>query len=125
MTLLRLLSAVVISSLLVGVASRTWECYETHAMDGLQACVWPILVKEDTEYASGFSHVRFRQVAMGMVAEDVVRVLGPPLEKRTLEGGREEWWSWSRSRRDHSYRVRGVLLEGGRVTKVVHEFYVD
>lgn len=100
MTVRRLLSAAVICTLLLGVVSRSLECYEACAMDGPGACVWPMLVKEDTEYAPGYSHGSFQQVNLGMAAQDVVKVLGPPLEKRVLHGGREEWWSWSCSRRD-------------------------
>lgn len=121
----RVLWTLVLGGLFVGAASKAQECYKAFAIDGLPGCIWPLVFKEDTQFAPGYSHAAFHQVTVGMTADDVLRLLGAPLFKNSREQGGEEWWSWSRSRRSNSYWVRGVVLEEGRITKVVHKFYFD
>lgn len=59
-----------------------------------------------------------------MSGADVSALLGPPLEKYFVKG-RQEGWRWSRSPGDKSYRFRAVLFENGRVSKIIHGFYLD
>ncbi len=124
MTLKRLFWAIVVTVLLVGGVSRSVDCYRAYALDGSAGCVLPLLVKEDTRFAPGYSHAKFSQVKVGMSAADVLSLLGPPLEQRQSDDGKERWW-WSRSPGSHSYRFRLVVFEGGQVSRIVHEFYVD
>jgi hypothetical protein len=100
------------------------RCYDLYVLDGLMSCVLPLLFREDTEYAPGYSPAGFRSLRPGMSQDDVFDVLGPPLEKYALEGGREGW-RWSRSRGDRSYRVRVAIFETGEVSEIIHKFYLD
>jgi len=79
---------------------------------------------EDTEYAPGYSDQAFRTIKVGMTTQEVLAILGPPLEAASL-GGTRETWRWSRSPGDKSYRVRAIVFEAGKVMKIKREFYVD
>jgi hypothetical protein len=115
----------IVAGSVVWVASNAVECSRAYSLDGPRGCVVPLLLKTDTEFAAGYSNAAFRQVRVGMTADDVITLLGTPLGTWPRDDAGREWWSWSRSPGDHSYRVRTVLLEQGRVTGVGHGFYVD
>jgi len=85
-----------------------------------------VLLPEDTQYAGGYDETRFRQLGLPAPAADVVRELGPPLQRLSRPGGGEAW-IYSRSPRDTHYRVRVVHvdIDGGVATDKLHEFYVD
>ncbi len=76
-----------------------------------------------TEYASGYSEVAYRSVHEGMSADEVLRLLGEPVER--TQYGNEETWDYSRPRdpsRDDGYRIRRVMLSFGRVRMKHHGF---
>jgi hypothetical protein len=79
---------------------------------------------EDTEYSRGYSDQAFRTIKVGMTEQEVLAILGPPLERASL-GGTRETWRWSRSPGSKSYRVRAVVFEARRVVAIHREFYVD
>ena len=109
--------SIVMAAILVGVT-------QYRLLDGIQGELFALAVEDDTEYAPGYSDAGFRHIDQGMSTNEVTRVLGPPLSKAALEGDHETW-RYSRSPHDGNYRIRAILFERGRVTRIVHEFYLD
>jgi|SRR6267142_1587536 len=119
-----LFAPIIILSVIVS-AGFTLHYYLLDGLDGwFISTVLSPAVPQDTEYAAGYSDRAFRRVRVGMAASEVLALLGPPLDKRPLEGGRETW-RWSRSPGSKSYRVRVAVFEGDRVVKVLSSFYPD
>jgi hypothetical protein len=82
------------------------------------------LLPEDTEYAPAFSEKGFRALRAPLRADEVVQVIGEPLEK-IRDGTGREFWTYSRSPSDTHYRRRRVVLLGETAIECIHEFYVD
>jgi hypothetical protein len=94
--------------------------------DGWPGPLYAIPFGDDTEFAQGYSASRFWAVRQGMTEEEVVRLLGPPLRRYPARSpGTEERWYWTRSPRNSSYRIRGVVFRNGLVADKQSEFYVD
>ena len=76
--------------------------------DPVREAVLAVVLREDTEYAAGFSDRAFQSIEVGQSDADVQRLLGPPLG---------EWWSyprtapWELSAAD----CQVVYFDGGRV----------
>lgn len=89
----------------------------------------------DTVFAAGFSDTAFLRVETGMKTDEVIRLLGEPLEtyanQNATMGHAADGLGWdtglrrSRSPGDSSYSVRAVLFRNGLVLSRVSEFYVD
>ena len=59
-------------------------------LDGVDGWLLAKLYDDDTQYASGFSDARFRNVRVGDTEAEVIALLGPPLgESWRWDGGRE------------------------------------
>jgi hypothetical protein len=114
----RLLAAYALST--VAVASLPFVF-----LDGWPGALLPLMLEDDTEFASGYSPLRFWLIGKGMTREEVIARLGEPLERGALEQSGEQVWRWSRSPHDSSYRIRAVLFRDVRVVETHSEFYVD
>jgi hypothetical protein len=115
---------VAVLAVLWGVSDGLCRRDPHYRLDGTAGCWLPALVEEDTEYALGYSTAAFRRLRIGMSKDEVFALLGEPLDRYPVEGAREGW-RWTRSPGDRSYRVRVALFTGGRVSEVLHEFYLD
>ena len=67
-------------------------------IDGIDGWLWSLTLTEDTADAPGYSDAGFRRVHRGMSAEEVHRLLGPPLQRWALSGAHDggdfgERWS--------------------------------
>jgi hypothetical protein len=111
-------------AVLWGVADVRCRRDPHYLLDGLEGCVLPLAVKEDTVYAPGYSTEAFRRVRTGMSKDEVFALLGEPLNRYAVDDGREGW-RWTRSARDSSYRVRVALFTGERISEMIHYFYLD
>ena len=62
-----------------------------------------------------------------MTEQEVVALLGNPLEKYTARLGSDSipGWAYSKSAHDASYRVRCILFRDGKVYQIIREFYLD
>lgn len=97
-------------------------------------------ILEDTEYATGFSEQRFRQVTIGMSEKDVLAILGNPFTVTTQAW--VEIWSYYPVKKSPSQTNRSVLTTrlnfdvpatatelsfdpAGIVTNVIGEFLRD
>ena len=80
---------------------------------------------EHTRYASGYTDSAFRSVRVGMSKDEVLGLLGVPLNTWFLDPERLEVWAYTLSPSDSSYRIRVVHFREGLVVHKVSEFYVD
>lgn len=107
--------------------------------------VLQMILPDQTVYSSGFSEERFAQLRSGMEAQQVLSILGPPLEivvepddrqtyRKTWSdrvpeqrGLRRVWWNYSRPGHLHdSFNVRSVeVSSGGRVVAIERYFHQD
>jgi hypothetical protein len=95
-------------------------------LDGLDGFMWSLAFRPTTEFARGYSWPGFRRVRAGETKEEVVKLIGVPLERKADPATREERWFYSRSPIDSHYSIRVVIFSAeGRVTKVLHEYYID
>ena len=92
-------------------------------IDGLDGVISPAVLTEDTQYAPGYSNAAWRKVTEGASEGDVVALLGQPIAKMELGGVIA--WNYSRSPGDHSYRIRSVHFQAGKVVAVRSLLYSD
>lgn len=100
-----------------------------HFLDGLDGWFFSTSIfgdafKEDTIYAEGYKDSLFRNIDIGMNFDEVLSILGPPLEKIVSKDNRIVW-TYSMSPGAKSYRVRTITFQNSRVTELSHYFYLD
>jgi len=115
-----------ITALMVSTALIAGGLLSLHVLliDGLEGLIFGLLLKEDTEYASGYTDAGWRSIQVGMTQADVRAVLGEPLQVWQNRSGSVSM-RWSRSPGSTNYRSRVLLLENDRVVKKHAEFYLD
>jgi hypothetical protein len=92
---------------------------------------WPIwalvaVFGDDTEFASGYSPVGFWSIEPGDDRLQVLQAIGEPLERESSQTNPgTEWWYWTRSPHDDSYRIRALKFEGNAVAEKVGRYYLD
>jgi hypothetical protein len=92
---------------------------------------WPMwllsgVFGHDTEYAPSYSPLAFLLVRNGMAEEQVLSMVGEPLEThRSQSDSQLVVWLWTRSRNSSNYRVRVITFRQGRVVEKCSEFYLD
>lgn len=94
-------------------------------LDGLDGFFFSLVSEDSTVYASGYSGWSFRHVHIGMTSNEVVSLLGSPLETGALPDEGCVTWLYSNKKRDTSYHVRTIVLKGGVVSEIIAEFYLD
>jgi len=112
-------------SILVVVMAIACSAYVAHVslLDGIDGTLLSALLGDDTVYAAGYSDAKFQQVALGSSKEEVLSILGPPLETGVHNG--EHILRYAQSAHDSNYHVRVIVLRDDRVLEKLHEFYVD
>jgi inner membrane protein len=78
------------------------------------------LMRDDTQFAEGFSEEKLASIAAGATSTDVQAVLGVPL--REIPGGGGTCWVYSRSPDEGYFRARAVCFTDGRVTNVIRRW---
>lgn len=82
------------------------------------------VLREDTEYANGYSEASFRTVKLGAAQDDVRRLLGPPLsEVHSQADASDVCWVYSRSPTDRAFRARGFCFSKGKVVELFRFWY--
>ncbi|MDA3875425.1 MAG: hypothetical protein PF795_15870 [Kiritimatiellae bacterium] len=112
------LFVVIGSILLVATGLNHW------LIDGLEGVVWGTIFEEDTEYAEGYTGMRWRKLRVGMTDEQVISIIGEPLNTWTNKNS-TVGMSWSQSPGDTHYRSRVLTFADGSVIRKHMEFYVD
>lgn len=88
--------------------------------------ILPLVYDHDTRYGSGYKEANFQSLKVGASETEARALLGEPLKKYELEGGR---WMWHYS--EHGPKSRDFLvrtLEFGSDQRLIRksaEFYVD
>lgn len=82
-----------------------------------------------THFAAGYSDRTFSSIRPGMTTNEVLRILGEPLDRKTWSQWPEGYWNYSQaapsSPSDH-YHVRNVrFAQDGLVSEVYKGFYFD
>jgi hypothetical protein len=61
-----------------------------------------------------------------MTCEEVQAIMGPPLEKVPWDRTPDEMWYYSRqAHATANFWRRWILIEGGKVTAVFNDFWID
>ena len=80
----------------------------------------------DTVYSKGFTAGRFRQIRVGMPAEEVESILGPPLDKVDRWGGEIQNWRYTNQALPTSdYWRRWIFMKEGKVERVISDYWWD
>lgn len=101
-------------------------------LDGIVGAVSEAVLGQ-TEYSVEYHERNFRKITAGMNTGDVLKVLGPPIEKRPIREGGEEIWFYTKGKiRDRSgrgtdccYTERNIFFTNGLVSEIRHGFYFD
>ena len=85
------------------------------------------VLREDTEYAGGYSEQVFRTIKPGAAVDEVRRLLGPPLRDVQSPAGAptDACWVYSRSPSHHAFRARGLCFSNGKVVELHSFWYFD
>jgi len=97
--------------------------YQATRVDLVASWLYP----SDTVYASQFSPRQFRKVFKGMDRQELVKLLGQPLERR-VNADRQEYWYYSQpGRHSQNYWNFIVIVDPAseKVTDQHEEFYTD
>ncbi|MCD6066763.1 MAG: hypothetical protein K0S33_1589 [Bacteroidetes bacterium] len=99
-------------------------------LDGKKAEILSLIFVSDTEYAKGYSHIKFRQIKIGMTEKQVIIMLGPPLYKWKPYGENDPskrnyiGFGYSQGQKG-SYRLRQINFDKGIVVEIKNYFYID
>ncbi len=102
-------------------------------LDGL---VWAFaeLVLGETTYSPDYREYKFRRIRIGMSEEEVVEILGKPLEKPLWRKNKipNSWYyAYGKNTLENKYpneyffTVRIIHFNNGKVVDVLHGFYWD
>jgi hypothetical protein len=127
-------SACIAASLLAGAYAFFfgYEVPDRIQIDGLSTELVPM----NTHYADGYSHAGFRRIRIGMSEQEVLDILGEPLDPYELftprnplspEKVREAYLLYSRppSLKDTNYRCRVVVMDKDVVVEIIGHFVAD
>src|SRR6266850_1069661 len=70
--------------------------------------------RPQTRYASGFSERAFASIPVGTSAEEVLRLLGPPLQRKKMSNGTTVWYYSEGLSKNFDHRAL-VFDSGGRL----------
>jgi outer membrane protein assembly factor BamE (lipoprotein component of BamABCDE complex) len=104
------------------VIAAAW--YPLPAIDQIASVLF---FPHDTIYAPRYSEERFRDVRAGQRYEEVLVLLGEPLERRRYGQDGIDYWYYSRhGPRYNNYWNKIMIFDhSGRVTKKISDFYSD
>ena len=91
--------------------------------DGILGVILPVLFPDTTNYAPGFQEKAFDDICIGDDKDEVLKVLGNPLQQDVWEG--LERWRFTESRADSHYRMRQITFENGIVVSKQSYYYID
>lgn len=101
-------------------------CLHFYSLDGISGFILSMGKPENTYYAEGYTHKKFRRIMVGMSMAEVDCILGSPLFSVTNVGGHVEisniYSDWSRK---GDFRMRSIVFHNDIVFEVIHEYWVD
>lgn len=78
----------------------------------------------DTEFSEKYSDEGFLKIKKGMNEQEVLKILGEPLERWTPQKN-YDGFQYTRSKASTHYRLRQVYLTNGRVIEIIGYYYID
>ena len=91
--------------------------------DGILGVILPIFFPDTTNYASGFQEQAFDGICIGADKDEVLKVLGNPLQQDVWDG--LERWRFTKSEADSHYRMRQITFDNGIVVSKQSYYYID
>lgn len=96
----------------------------SYLLDGITGLMLSKIFRENTEYSPNYSDQAFRKVKKGFSKDEVLNIIGEPLEKNIFD--LKEYWYYARSPSDTHYKVRILAFNlDGKIQRKISEFYVD
>lgn len=92
-------------------------------LDGIRGVLLSVVFPDSTVYAPEYSEEAFRRLGLSADQQEVIRALGPPLEKDSCDA--LERWHYSKSASDSHYRVRLLVFKDGYVVERIAYYLVD
>jgi hypothetical protein len=83
----------VLALCIVGVRIALGVAVAVMSLDGLDGMIFGLLGEEDTLYAPGYSDSAFRQIAIDTTEDEVLVLLGEPVDRYRLTGALLQDWS--------------------------------
>ena len=101
-------------------------------LDGFFGEISGLVLSSDTKYSETYSHKKFRKIEIGMTEEQVIELIGKPLntwkpynttihiKKRHFIG-----FQYSESPSSANYRLRSVYFDNRVVAEKIDYYYID
>jgi len=101
-------------------------------LDGVSGEISSLVFPPDTRFSEGYSHKKFRRIEIGMTQEQVVEILGKPLDiwkpyelTKYIEKRHYVAFQYSESPSSVDYRLRQVYFDNGIVAEIINYYYFD
>ena len=91
--------------------------------DGILGVILPVLFPDTTNYATMFQEQAFDDICIGDDKDEVLKVLGNPLQQDMCDG--LERWRYTKSGVDSHYRMRQITFDNGMVISKQSYYYID
>jgi len=79
-----------------------------------------------TVYSSRYDESRFLRVTVGMSAEEVESLVGPPIFKSKVFNSRDEVWHYSQGKTElDDYWRRWIAMSDGKVSQITCDYWYD
>ena len=124
---LRLAFCIGMAAVILSLVFSSWFAFRTGYSfeDTWKSVLTTALGECGTRYASGFSDTKFSKVRIGMSRDEVLALLGEPLE-RWYEDNPERLWHYTLDAGKLTYHRRWIWFgTNGTVTGVARKLYWD
>ena len=82
--------------------------------------------ESETKFAGGFSEKKFAKIKNGMTEDEVMSLLGKPLQRNCHEYGCNWIYSWKALGHSDHFDLRSIHFDSqGAVEKIRHEFFLN
>jgi hypothetical protein len=120
----------VLATPLIIIAVHFLLNYDRIKMDGKKAELYSLILGENSNYPSDFTHRGFRQIQIGMTKKELLSLVGEPLQiwPYNYKVGKTSdtlGYKYCMDGLDTHHRVRIVLLRSDTVISIGHDFYFD
>jgi len=96
------------------------------SLDGIDGMLFQAAFDDGSEWAPGYSALGFWRVRRGMTPDEVLALVGEPLERYEVRDERGlTGWRWTRNPLSTHHKVRVVLFRNDRVVEKLSLFYLD
>lgn len=84
------------------------------------------LMEDTTIYSPFYSEQAFKLIKKNMTEEEVIKVVGQPLQKQILENNKGELWRYTQGKLDRNFWLRCVKFDSNKkVSQIIKEYWAD